>query len=50
MEPLIFVTEDSDIGSQCDSYFKVFILKDRRSFYLKCSTLEEGAAISEGIH
>ena len=50
MEPLISVTEDSDIGSQCDSYFKVFILKDRRSFYLKCSTLEEGAAISEGIH
>ena len=50
MEPLIFVTEDSDIGRQCDSDFKVFILKDIRSFYLKCSSLEEGAAISEGAH
>lgn len=50
MEPLIFVTEDSDIGWQCESHFKVFILKDMRSFYLKCSSLEERAAISEGAH
>ena len=28
----------------------MFILKDMRSFYLKCSSLEERAAISEGAH
>lgn len=47
MEPPIFVKSDL-YRKETDSYFKVFILKEKRVFYQTCVSFE--VLISEGLH